>query len=476
MFTSWLRYYGSPRGVVLLVSLAVWACLSWYLQFEQTGLHKRDLDFAKAIYSGHLIETPAYPMWGYPLLLGLVDNGVIVLQWAVLVCLLPAISSQVMPYFQSRHSRLSETGLTILMSICLIPWFYLTLCYNSSATLSLMLMAAYVTLLRFDSEPHRLRVLGIAGLFLGLAYNFRTEALIVTIAIIAVMGMSFIYRGLSWNRIRAIGLLGGIFAIGVVPYLIYTKMTVGTPLLSTTNGGAVLYDQLGILPNNPWNIEPTDEFAEQEAKSFTDQGAWSLVADREFKKRFFSAIAAHPKAFLMRAISGIKENVTMGLMLPRMEEILNLDERDGMKVYLARQLMKNAVGLRMNRNEIERAAGMGVEMKDIGLRDRTLVLVEFLARVFYVSLWVVLLAAWPIGCYRCGFLSWNSLITSAFLGTLMVLAMFVQTGMRVSTTFLPSAVIFALQAHAGLFDRRTIRSRSDSERSSVNPSTSRIAA
>ena len=343
--------------------------------------------------------------------------------------------------------------------------------------LSLMLTAAYVSLLHSQGEAHRINSFACAGLFLGLAYNFRTEALIVTAATLGVMGISLIRRGPAWSQIRTIVLMGGIFAICVVPYLIYTKLTVGTALLSTTNGGAVLYDQLGILPNNPWHIEPTDEFAEEESKSFTDQGAWSLVADREFKKRFFAAVAAQPKAFVMRTLAGIKENVTMGLMIPRIEDALNLNETDGMKVYLARQLMKNSVGLRMNKNEIERAAGMGIEMKDVGLLERALVLIEFVARVFYVSLWGALLVAWPIGCYRSGLFSWNSLITSAFLGTLMVLAMFVNTGMRVSTTFLPAALVFALQAHAGLFDQRQkIISHPDSEHSSEGLIPSRTAA
>jgi hypothetical protein len=454
MISSWFRFSGSPRGIVLFTLLAVWTAISWALKVEQTGLHVRDLAFAKAIYSGQSIETPAYPMWGYPLLLGIVDNGVVVIQWAILVLLLPLMTDQVASYFKSRNSWLSETGVVVLMSLCLAPWFYLTLSYNNSAMLSLMLMAAYVTLLKTEGDPRRVQVFAISALLLGLAYHFRTEALIVSLAIVATMGLWFLSRGMSWQQVRVVGLFGGLFALCVTPYLIYTKMTVGTPLLSTTNGGAVLYDQLGILPSNPWNIEPTDEFAEAQARGFTDQGAWSLPADREFKRRFFAAIAAHPKAFVLRAVMGLKENLTMGLMLPRIEELLDMDEREGMKVYLARQLLKNSVGMRMNRSEIERAASMGVEMKDIGVRDRALVLVEFVARAFYVALWVALLAAWPIGCLRNGLFTWNSLITSAFLGTLLVISMFIQTGMRPSTTFLPAALVFALQSHAGLFDRR----------------------
>ena len=475
MFSSCLRFYGSRRGSFVLVCLAVLACVSWFLKIEQTGLHKRDLAFAEALYKGEMIETPAYPMWGYPLLLGIVNDGVVFLQWAVLAMLLPALTSRVQSEFEARNSRLTASGVSTLMSICLIPWFYLTLSYNSSATLSLMLMAAYVTLLSSEGDARKWGTFAIAALFVGLAYNFRTEALIVSAALVAMMSLSFLSGVISWTHVRAMAIFAGVFALCVTPYLVYTKATVGTPLLSTTNGGAVLYDQLGILPNNPWNIEPTDEFAEEESKSFTDHGAWSLEADREFKKRFFAAIAAHPKAFVMRAILGIKENLSMGLMLPRIEETLNLDEREGMKVYLARQWLKNSVGMRMNRREIERASSLGVEMKDVRFQDRMLVLVEFVARIFYVGLWVLLLAAWPIGCYRRGIFSWNSMVTSAFLGTLMVVAMFINTGMRVSTTFLPVALIFALQAHADLFDRRKARPASATNEP-ADANTTRIAA
>lgn len=463
MLSSHLRFYRSPVGACLLISLAIWTSLAWYLKVEQTGLHERDLAFADAIYHGRLADTPAYPMWGYPLVLGLVDNGIVVLQLAILVLLLPLIVDHVDEFFQSRNSRLSRAGLTVGIAVCLMPWFYLTLSYNSSAMLSLMLTAAYVSLLGLDAKGTRPKLFAVSGLLLGLAFNFRTEALLVTLAAAAVMGLAFLIDGLTWKQGRALAMFLGCFAVCVTPYLIYTKIAVGTPLLSTTNGGAVLYDQLGILPNNPWHIEPTDEFAEEQARTFTDQGAWSLEADREFKKRFFAAVAAHPKAFAMRAIMGLKENLMMGLMLPRVEELLNMDEKEGMKVYLARQLMKNSVGLRMNRNEIERAASLGVEMKDIGLRDRVMVWCEFVARTFYVSLWAALLAAWPIGLLRRGLFSWNTLISSAYLGVLMVISMFIQTGMRPSTTFLPAALVFALQAHASLFDRRRVNTKSTSE-------------
>ena len=476
MFSSAFRFYRSSQGILLLVLLGIWTSVSWSLKIEQTGLHKRDLAFAKALYSGHLVETPAYPMWGYPLLLGIVDNGVVIVQWAILLMLFQSMVGRVTSYFQARNSRLSETAVTALMAICLVPWFYLTLSYTSSAMLSLMMMAAYVTLLGADRNTRQGGVIAISALLLGLAFHFRTEALIVALAVAVTMCIAFLYRGFGGNQIRLITQFCGIFALCVTPYLVYTKIAVGTPLLSTTNGGAVLYDQLGILPNNPWNIEPTDEFAEEQAKTFTDQGAWSLQADREFKKRFFAAIAAHPKAFVLRAIMGLKENLMMGLMLPRIEEILDMDEREGMKVYLARQRLKNAVGMRMNQNEIERAASLGVEMSDIGIRDRVLVVIEFVARAFYVGLWVTLLVAWPLGCYRSGFFAWNSLITSAFLGTLLVISMFIQTGMRPSTTFLPAALVFTLQAHAGLFDRRRVRSEPDSEQPSVERPASGLAA
>ena len=95
MFSSAFRFYRSSQGILLLVLLGIWTSVSWSLKIEQTGLHKRDLAFAKALYSGHLVETPAYPMWGYPLLLGIVDNGVVIVQWAILLMLFPSMVGRV---------------------------------------------------------------------------------------------------------------------------------------------------------------------------------------------------------------------------------------------------------------------------------------------------------------------------------------------------------------------------------------------
>ena len=386
-------------------------------------------------------------MWGYPVLAAILGDALIFVQMLFLAALLPLIIDLALPQIQA-NTRLARVAATSVVLVILFPWIWLSLGYNSSAMLSLLMVSGFVVLVRLPEREHPLTQCAIAGLFFGLAYNFRTEALATAVLVTVAILVRGLATGLWRRALKMSAAFVGVVAAFAAPYVVYTTFVLGVPRLATTNRGAALYFQLGVLPKNPWKIVPNDSFAASEAWEFTDDGPFSLVADEIFTERFRRAVATHPRSFAARALAGLKLCLQRGLYLPRIEELLGLNEFDRIRVDLAREEMKEFFGFRANESDISKAARHGVRMKDVASFHRRLILVETPLRVFYGAAWGALCLLCLIGVFRSGMTSWESLLASAFLSALFLIAMIVATLQRPTTGVLPVALVFALRAHA----------------------------
>ena len=310
-----LRLLTPRRNAILSCTVALAATASFFLGFGKSNLYERDIHFGADLLLGKLSVTPGYPMWGYPVLTAVLGDALIFVQMLLLATLLPAIIDQALSRVQAR-SRLARVGTTSVALVLLFPWIWLSLSYTSSAIFSLLMIAGFVVLVRLPEQERPLTQSAIAGLFFGLAYNFRTEALATAV----LVTVAILVRGFATGRLhRALKMaaaFAGVVVAFVAPYIVYTTFVLGVPRLATTNRGAALYTQLGLLPNNPWKIVPNDYFAASEARQFTDDGPFSLVADEVFTERFRTAVMTHPRSFADRALTGLKLCLQMGLYLP----------------------------------------------------------------------------------------------------------------------------------------------------------------
>src|SRR5690606_34964006 len=122
----------------------------------------------------------------------------------------------------------------------------------------------------------------IAGLYLGLILNFRSEYLIlIPLQIIILLFSKSVRSNVSKIRHCVIYLTTLVIILpwGIRNYLVFEEFK-----LTSSNGAAVLYISLGQLPDNKWNIEPKDEQAYKIVRKKRVKEAFSLEGEKILKE------------------------------------------------------------------------------------------------------------------------------------------------------------------------------------------------
>jgi 4-amino-4-deoxy-L-arabinose transferase-like glycosyltransferase len=131
----------------------------------------------------------------------------------------------------------------------------------------------------------------LAGAAMGIAALVRADFLLLPLLFVPILWASTrsLGRGLGWSA--AMGFLAlAIYA----PWIQYASRAAGR-LVVTTTTGAGLYQQLGLLSDNPWGVVLDDNWigADAQARGF-EGGPWSPEADLFYGDRYRQALREHP--------------------------------------------------------------------------------------------------------------------------------------------------------------------------------------
>ena len=131
-----------------------------------------------------------------------------------------------------------------------------------------------------------------AALFIGIAYNFRTEMLVILIVYVILIFY------ISKNKKIFLSLLL------ILPYILTNLYFYKIFLPTTTNSGGVLYITLGQLPNNIWNRVHSDAEAYNYIMSKTKDeniNPWGAEGNKYLKEAFIEDIKKHPVEFVKKS-------------------------------------------------------------------------------------------------------------------------------------------------------------------------------
>ena len=105
-------------------------------------------------------------------------------------------------------------------------------------------------------------------------------------------------------------------AIPMIPWMLYSYSVTSKPLVTSTNGGHVLFIGLGQLPGNKWGITPSDSdpLMHSLLKDGQDETchSCSYEADRVLKKEFLNRIKSDPGEFGKKILHSLKQTTTGG--------------------------------------------------------------------------------------------------------------------------------------------------------------------
>jgi 4-amino-4-deoxy-L-arabinose transferase-like glycosyltransferase len=136
------------------------------------------------------------------------------------------------------------------------------------------------------------------GLVVGLGGYFRSEVMIFC-AIVPALFMMY----LPWRRtvLLILGIVVGV-TLTMVPWICWTYYKTGTPLVTSSNSGATMYQALGEKANNPWGITLKDGWVQAAAIQAGFSSAWTPGADAYFRRLFVQAVREHPMDYVRLVI------------------------------------------------------------------------------------------------------------------------------------------------------------------------------
>lgn len=306
--------------VLLLTATAALVLLLNWRALGQQGITPYLLDYRDIIRAGFDANAatrrgvPTFPMWGYGWVFLVTDwkLPLLVLQSALGIGALWLWVRAV-----ARAGLLTRWPLAAyrLLLITATPWFVChAVLWPSSFAAAFTLAALALVPAVYQREASCWRVIAASGLLLGLAANFRADALLLALGLAPLLLLCGRFRPRVWLRV-GVWLLA---AYGLmVPWAIYTHAVTGHVSLTSTNGGLTALTGFGHVPDNRWGITISDE--DPVVTRMIEQGLGrkaspvSYAADRVLKAEFQRLVCLDPREYLRKVKVTLWVHMTAGV-------------------------------------------------------------------------------------------------------------------------------------------------------------------
>lgn len=297
-------------GVAVALSIA----FHWWIGPEE--LQRNHMLLGRGLLFGEPVDTPAHPMWGYAIVIALLGP------WTVLFNGAAGFAVYVWAYREMNLGRAMPSAMTYLATLAYAAiagsW------HDTSLWLSVVL-ASTALLYKYDVTA---AVPGaVVGVLWGLAYNIRSEALLMFAAFLVT---SLAYYRLAHLRtpLRHHAAVLAAFVVMMVPWGLYTEATLGKYSPSSTNGGAVAYYSLGLVPDNGHGIHFKDEYVFEQAKLIGEASPWSSRSNDHFRAEYVRLITAEPSLFAKKIAWGIFTALRSGVYFPDFRALIASTPQD----------------------------------------------------------------------------------------------------------------------------------------------------
>jgi hypothetical protein len=197
-----------------------------------------------------------------------------------------------------------------------------------------------------------------------------------------------------------------------------------------------MYLGLGLLQDNPWGIEDSDEFVAEIADANGLGSPWSYESNKYFKQEFVAAIAEHPGSFAKRVVHGWVQVLTQGVYLPDFRELL-ADDDDLLLVDVINEDWKERLGLNVNQNDVARYHDLGLSPDDADLTHYGVLIAEYGLRAFYAAVFLLLLVLSTLVAVVSRPVRFVSCVLVAYIGFELIVTCLVFPVPRHTTIVLP---------------------------------------
>lgn len=341
--------------LLALVGIAIAVAFMYRNSTTQQGAFAYHLDLMEYYYQDNTERTteyPLYPLWGYPLLLGLFQNyrNIIYVQALTgslaLFCFYTVISKNLF----SRTRKRIWLGLVLTA----LPYYsLLSVKWPAAFQLSFLLASTSTIIIAFRKD--RMRYAVIAGILQGLACNFRSEYLYYPVFILILI-LVFKIMGVidSKKSIFKQILIYCVFSyVMMIPLGIERYYRTGTYNIKTGNSDFVnLFFSIGQYSNNSLGLRFEDGWIEdylheniQENYDSTTPLHMQAVANEFCKERYILYVKSEPANYAGKILHNLKSILIGGFYCGQLESLYPEEQR--YNILLVKEYYKSIIG---NRN------------------------------------------------------------------------------------------------------------------------------
>lgn len=283
--------------IILFVFILNWNAINQQFVYYDVILPLTDSLVNNFTYNSN--SVPAfYPLWGYPLLQ---IPGILMKHpaaWTLLFQYLLTIIG--LNYFY----KLFKISPKAIHTLLFLPFFALMSVKWPDAIIGFILLP-FAYYLKEYYEIKKLKYLIISGIIIGIAANFRSEYLYLSLFLLVYV--TLLKKGNKLFLIKTFFSLTFIMILCLLPWSIRSYVISKEFRFTATNGGAVSYISLGQLPNNKWNIQPFDSSSFALAKAHGMNNPYSPEADKFFKQKVYSLILDNPGEFAKKCLHNFSQ-------------------------------------------------------------------------------------------------------------------------------------------------------------------------
>jgi hypothetical protein len=294
----------------LLIVITVTTILNWNANLME-GILPYYNNFTNYFINGfkyngnELKNVYTWPMWGYGLVLLLKSKIIIIIVQQLLTSLVIII---VRSYLKNKID-IKSYKIFSLFILCATPWYFFQVSlwpYGISANLLTLSLLA----LTIGIEKSKFKYVLISALCFGMMLNFRSDYFYLAFILgIAIIIFNFFLK-FSDKATVYIFLWLSIITLTLLPWALHSYKYSNKFSFVSSNAGHVFYISLGQLPENKWNITPSDEDSSMRKlinSSFSvKESTLTTRSNKLLMSRFVELIKNDPKEYFKKCLYNLK--------------------------------------------------------------------------------------------------------------------------------------------------------------------------
>jgi len=320
-------------------------------------------------------EYSLYPLWGYPLVMSLFNNYNHIIYYQAFF---GAIAASLFYIYISKsitHKTAARSWGFILLTA--LP-FYATVSVKWPASFQLIGILTSITVLMIALRRGKYVLSMVSGLLLGIACNFRSEYLYLSLFLpVIFLGVKILKPSfLSSGTLKRLFVFALFTWLSMIPMGLNRRSNTGTFNIKVGNGDWTnVFFSIGQYPGNSPGLRFDDLWVEEYLRENLEEPYdptqilhMQPVANEYSRRAMLDYLARDPLNFAAKLLFNLRSIVTGGFYYGQMNSAISSEMSD--RIVLGKELYKSLTGMNNSMSNLRYLYGLGlIESSDTVTAD-----------------------------------------------------------------------------------------------------------